>query len=69
MIDADIGGVLLVLQLLTLLHESTIGFDSGGDDGSIIDVEHNGLNASGSGFITGNATDVGRFICASGVIT
>lgn len=61
MIEVDDGGEMLVLQLLILLHTSTDDFD-GGVDGSINDDTHDGLSASGSGFIAGNITDVDRLI-------
>lgn len=62
MIEVDDGGEMLVLQLLMLLQTSMDNFDDGGVDGSINDVTHDGLRASGSGFIAGNITDVDRLI-------
>lgn len=61
MIVVEAGDVMLVLQLLTLLHTSTDDLE-GGVAGSINVVTHNGLNASGSGFMAGNITDVDRLI-------
>lgn len=61
MIVVEMGDVMLVLQLLTLLHTSTDDLD-GGVAGSISADTHDGLRASGSGFIAGNITDVDLLI-------
>lgn len=65
-IDVDTGGVILVLQLLTLLHTSAADFDGGGGggggEGSINAGIHDGLSASGSGFIAGSITDDDRLV-------
>lgn len=61
MIVVETGDVMLVLQLLTLLHISTDDLD-GGVAGSINDDTHDGLRASGSGFMAGNIADVDRLI-------
>lgn len=58
-IVVDAGDVML--QLLTLLHASMDVFD-GGVEGSINVDTHNGLRASGSGFMAGNITDVDRLV-------
>lgn len=61
MTEADDGDVMLVLQLLMLLQTSTADFD-GGVAGSINVDTHDGLRASGSGFMAGSMTDVDRLI-------
>lgn len=62
MIVVEAGDVMLVLQLLTLLHASTDDDFDGGVAGSINEDTHDGLSASGSGFMAGNITDVDRLI-------
>lgn len=61
MMEVDDGDVMLVLQLLMLLQTSTDDLD-GGVDGSINADTHDGLSASGSGFIAGNITDADLLI-------
>lgn len=61
MTDVDVGGVMLELQLLILLQTSKDDFD-GGVVGSTNEDTHDGLSASGSGFIVGNIVNVDRLI-------
>lgn len=60
-IVVETGDVMLVLQLLTLLLHTSTDLD-GGVAGSISVDTHDGLSASGSGFIAGNITDADRLI-------
>lgn len=57
----DVGGVMLVLQLLILLQTSNESFDGGVVGSTNVDT-HDGLSASGSGFIAGNMVEVERLI-------
>lgn len=59
--EVEVGGVMLELQLLILLQTSKDDFDGGVVGSTNVDT-HDGLNASGSGFIVGNIVDVDRLI-------
>lgn len=61
MTEADVGGVMLELQLLMLLQTSNEDLDGGVVGSTNVDA-HDGLCASGSGFIVGSIPNVDRLI-------